>query len=98
MLFLSKKITYNEPGAVSMRKAAIIDLETSIRISKTNLYQQMREALFLKSVISNDLAELYHRRDKPEQFSEYSKISESCAKEFNNIDQFVESSRALKLI
>lgn len=91
VLYLSSEIKRNEPGAVAMKKSAIVDLEICITYcDKISLYQQMREALFLKSIICHSLAELYKRRNKGEQYKEYSKQKESLAREFNNIDQHIE--------
>jgi len=50
----------------------------------------MREALFTKSIISQSLADLYQSRDKNKESEEFSLISESCAKEFNNMDKYIE--------
>mmetsp|Transcript_22409 Transcript_22409/g.19913 ORF Transcript_22409/g.19913 Transcript_22409/m.19913 type:complete len:94 (+) Transcript_22409:461-742(+) len=81
-------------GEANMKKAAIIDLEKSIKLCNSlSLYEQMREALFLKSMISSALAKMYSQSEKQKKYEEYSHISESCAKEFNNIDNFIEEVR-----
>lgn len=54
---LSSEVVYNEKGAFALRKAAIKDLEESIKLCTENeLYQQMRESLFIKSLISSQIA------------------------------------------
>jgi hypothetical protein len=89
--FLSNEVVYNERGGVIMKKAAIKGLETSVNLcSQMSLYQQLREALFLKSVIADLLADLYYRRQKVEQYEEFRQTSDASAKEFNNIDAFIE--------
>lgn len=92
LFLLSSEVTNNEKCAVALRKAAIKELEDSLSLwDKDDLYQQMREALFLKSVIAFQLAITYENKDKLiHKFEEFRSMSESCAKEFNNIDDFIQ--------
>lgn len=91
-LHLSNEVVYNERGAVAMKKAAIQHLDQALEISsKANLYQQMRESLFIKGLLADFLAQLYKQRDKIEMFHEFTIVSENCAKEFNNIDDFIQT-------
>ena len=92
LFLLSSEVINNEKCAVALRKAAIKELEDSLSLwDKDDLYQQMREALFLKSVIAFQLAITYENKDKLiHKFEEFRSMSESCAKEFNNIDDFIQ--------
>ena len=92
LLLLSGDVNNNEKCAVALRKAAIKELDDSLSIwDKDDLYQQMREALFLKSIISYQLAIAYENKERfIHKFEEFRSMSDSWAKEFNNIDVFIQ--------
>jgi len=48
--------------------------------------EERKEALFMKSVIARQLADLYKERQRVEQWKQYSHISEFSANAFNELD------------
>lgn len=91
VLYLSAEITTNEVGYVIMKKSVIVDLETCIKFcNETSLYCELRESLLIKGLVCQSLAELYHERDRQDQFKEYQAMAESSSKEFLNIDSHIE--------